>query len=401
MHKSQNQSHAKLVPKHWLYLLVVISVFLILSTVLLFQNLNSLQNDFVGYKEKMDLNYFNLVQENNLLLNDLNKKNNDLSQLQIKKNSLENINRSIKDDLNTTLKKIDIYKKELTDSMQWFSKNSQLDYTDPNQKKIIQKIDRAKEVIDWKDYGGEGESCVIRLEDSYFTNNLAFLNSRELNLKYLPDSENFDKNDFLQPLTNFSRTKNGDCEDWSLLHVAELRYLYEKCEKEFADEILVGYNSFLPNDENYNKFYVVCGTFTHYDTGEEYGHCVTLLTYKEISSLADLNNMQSGVFIESQTGEQIQGRFKFDNNLYRFTNYQADDEKLCLYNQLYTSCYYYPKDFSFVQEGPFDFIIDTIIIENDLLYFSIENQEWFSYSKLLLELEQKQKLIESKLNQYS
>lgn len=211
------------------------------------------------------------------------------------------------------------FKEIINESMDWFRENSTIE--------SINDLNRFKLKLKTKCVYCENDYCYIK------TACIEHVNSTYLKLKYKEDIRTSKEEDKLQTLESFVNNKGGDCEDFSLLFTAQLRYLvdYIKLEKEkipiiesiiedktnvdyyiygdpgedgswYYDKNIKGYHL----DENYIHPYVVCGNLYDIQSQEYNGHCVTLVTNYEIERPEDISEkIYNSYLIEPQFGDFI------------------------------------------------------------------------------------------------
>ncbi len=232
---------------------------------------------------------------------------------------------------------IDQFEDKVKESMSWFKNNSNIAFHK-------EYDDIADDVIDYCTSTGTG-NCKIILSC------LPFVNLDRNGIIYRFDEETSLKEDALQSLNQIYKNQGGDCEDVSLLAVAELNYIMSYCKENGADkpqffafvpefdsylkysnrdkddwgsfyyvtkELDWGYRNAkehkIPKD--YQHYYVVCGLF--YEESENYeglasffgngvlmdtGHCLLAFTTLPIESVDDIKKaLEDSILVEPQTG---------------------------------------------------------------------------------------------------
>ena len=298
-----------------------------------------------------------VLKENNFDLNksllDLTLKYNILSS---KNTALEVSYSDLKEEVDSTIAKIDAYENEIQSSLDWFNLNSSLG---DNHKRILfnLKVSCKREV---------SANCQINLGCFHL------VNSEFINYKYKDDlvtSKAFDK---LQSIDDFIKNKGGDCEDFSLFFKAEYNSLVESCKGEsrtlFAwvrDEGSRFWSNFNETwylsdatRKNFDKdnIYpvVVCGSILDPQSNKVNGHCILAFASKKIISSQDISVLNNSELIEPQTGEYL--------------GFVGEDSGVFLISEN-------PSSLSF---------IDTLITDND--FFIYRNNEWNNYAKFGSEL---------------
>ena len=386
-------------------LIIGLSIFVLILMLFLISTLFS----FDEYKKisenkfnNLQMDFNNLLTEKQDLEQKLNLKVENLKDVEMEKSEIENNLSKLNDSVTDTLDKIDYYKQEIDNSMDWFNKNSYFDESDPLQKDVMRKLKNSAVYYEYEDSNPKNDynSCTIYTNQNDWiggNRSLSIVNDRSLQLRYEDDINITTKEDYLQSLSGFLKNKKGDCEDWSLLFVAELRYVYDECKKK-SPNVIVGH--WLSEENKYNHFYVICGTFEYVmldddDPNKYYGHCNVILSPEKIDSVNDINKLLEGVIIEPQTGEFKfeNGRMTIDSDGYpTYSNYYFDESgELWIYSK-------FGEYSGFINDDLFNYYIDTIILENDMLYLSQDYSDWLSYSELKKELEEKEKLLQESLS---
>jgi len=283
------------------------------------RDLNTLLNEKTIKYDELGSKYLELQSSYLEQINYIDNLSRDRNQLSTDYNLLSK-------DYTSLLNEINMFKIEITESMDWFKDNS--------------TIDNFSDSIRLKSHL---ETCVSCDEDTCLIKTACinwFVNERKFYLKYEDDNVISNKEDKLQSLNSFLLNEAGDCEDYSLLFAAEIRYLvdYVVLEKEKIPiiEAIVEANtnseyqitsswyyaggiSAYPLDENYIYPTVACGNLFDLQTNEYNGHCVIMITDKDINQVSDLSNLNKIYLIEPQFGDFIDfaeydGVLKINNN---------------------------------------------------------------------------------------
>jgi len=223
--------------------------------------------------------------------------------------------------------------------MAWFKNNSNIAFHK-------EYDDIAEDLIDYCVSTGTGY-CKITLSC------LPFVNLNRNGIIYRNDEETSLKVDALQSLNQIYKNKGGDCEDISLLAIAELNYIMSYCEEEGRDKphfiahvpTFSSYTKYIDwkrSDDiggfyyvtkemdwgyynvdefkiskDYKYYYTVCGLF--YEESENYigiiktflgdyilqdaGHCLLAFTTLPIESVDDIKKaLEDSILVEPQTG---------------------------------------------------------------------------------------------------
>jgi hypothetical protein len=215
---------------------------------------------------------------------------------------------------------LDALEARLANRMAWFKQNADIT--------PIPEYDRIRNALIVNCIQIRGSTCSIRLAC------LPFSNEYISKIVYRTDEELLGYADVIQNLTSIYYHKGGDCEDISLLDIAELNYLTgyckEKTRTESPDivfeawvsdpgsmgEYILTYNPdreyyyterqavLLP--EEYKYYYMACGCFAP-DSGispDACGHCTLAFTTKEVKSTADVYGaLKDALIVEAQSGE--------------------------------------------------------------------------------------------------
>lgn len=336
--------------------LVVISLICIGLLVLMNNSFEELKKDY----SSLSLSYDSKISSLNQVIFSLNKNNSDLNsalrELTDKFNSLSskaaNLEQSysvLKEEVNTTISKIDSYEKEIQSSLDWFSNNSTLE---GSEKVLLNLKSNCKKETT--------KECSINLGCFHL------VNKEFLNFVYKNDFDTSKTEDKLQSIEEFIISKGGDCEDFSLFFKAEYNSLVSYCRGKpvlFAWKEDKG-NKFWANFDNTwylpdaSKVYldknnifpsVVCGAISDPQTGKVNGHCVLAFVSKRIISSDDISVLNSSELVEPQTGEYL-GFIGIDSGVFLISDNSTTES-----------------------------YIDTLITDEDFYIF--RNNEWASYKK--------------------
>ncbi len=246
------------------------------------------------------------------------------------KNTLTADYNTLSNEYTSLMTEINTFKTQITQSMDWFKANSTID--------DISDSDRLKSHLRTCVSCNE-ETCIIKTACIDW-----FVNERKFNLKYADDNTISNKEDKLQSLDSFLLNEAGDCEDYSLLFTAEIKYLvdYIIVERQrtpvieamiktntTVDYKIVGdwyYNEGIeayPLDKDYIYPTVACGDLFDPQTNEYNGHCVIMITNKDIDSVSDLSKLNKIYLIEPQFGDFI-GFAKYDGVIKTDDNSRID-----------------------------------------------------------------------------
>lgn len=309
-------------------LLVVVAV-LIFSINVRINKFNALSKDYYllemdnnkNIQYNQDLNQLLTIEiskYNNLGSNYLELQSKYLDQIKIidnlnlDKNQLSNEYDVLSTDYTSLIKEINAFKTEITMSMDWFKENSTIDN--------ISDSTRMKSHLETCVTCGS-DTCTIKTSCINW-----FVNENKFHLVYGDDNTITNKEDKLQSLNSFLLNEAGDCEDYAMLFSAEIRYLvdYVITEKKRTpiieaiiktdtqeDYKIVGdwvYSSGIEAyalDENYIYPTVACGNLFDLQTNEYNGHCVIMITNKDVNKVSDLSSLDKIYLIEPQFGDFI------------------------------------------------------------------------------------------------
>lgn len=351
-----------------LVVLLVVYIGLLVFSNISSENLKKEYSAFVaGYDSKVSsLNsiIFSLNKENSDLNSALNKLNGEYNSLSSKNNALEYSYSNLKDEVDSTISKINDYQIEIQSSLDWFSSNSVLG----NHENILLNLKSSckKET---------SKVCQINLGCFHL------VNSEFINYKYKDDLITSNVSDKLQTISEFIKNKGGDCEDFSLFFKAEYNSLIESCNGKkptlFAWVEKKGSRFWSNFDntwylENATQKYldknnvfpvIVCGSIFDPNTGQVNGHCVLAFANKKIVSSEDISVLNSAELIEPQTGGYL-GFVGNDSGIFLVSN-----------DSVHSS------------------FINTLITDNDFFIFS--NNEWSNYALFGEELDNDKNSLEN------
>ena len=273
------------------------------------------------------------------------------SQLEINKdlkNNFENLDQEhtlVLEDYNTLISEIGVFKKNIEESMEWFKENS-----------IIDNLKNARRIKNYL------KDCVVCRNDycNIKTACIYLINKNELLLEYQFDQVTSGAEDKLQSLQSFMDNKKGDCEDFSLLFSAEIRYLLDYVRSLDKIPIIEGiietdttrkywiienkwyYSEGIEEEilsEQYIYPYVVCGNLFDPNTEEYNGHCVIGFFDREVNNKLDLESIETIKLIEPQNGFYLgsainNGLFSVNNKDQIFSIITEDDYYLNGYRLL-------------------------------------------------------------------
>lgn len=274
-------------------------------------------NSLVTQNNNLEKTHVSLISEfNDLNLAFYNLRTEHYTQTQNYNNLLGNYDDLNKDysSLNT---EIGVFKKSIEESMDWFKENATLDLLKENRsiKNNLKKCVVCQE-----------EVCYIKTACIYLVNKEKFY------LKYQIDILNSDKEDKLLSLNDFYSNKRGDCEDFSLFFVSELRYLIEYVELKDKIPIIEAIietdskrnydivdNWYFPGgisqkiiSEEYIYPYVACGEIYDPNIDDIGGHCLVMLSKQKINNGTDLKNITDIELIEPQNGLYVEKATNYD-----------------------------------------------------------------------------------------
>jgi len=309
-----------------LLIIIIVLIFLISSKITKY---NSLSNDYAllksDYNKEIlktnDLNQ-SLITETNKYIDMYSKYTTLQAEDYAKAEKIENLNRDknqLSDDYNklntdytSLITEINKFKTEIINSMDWFKLNSNVD----NISQSTRMESHLRTCVTCDD-----KTCTIKTACINW-----FVNETKFHLKYGDDNTITKKEDKLQSIDSFLLNEAGDCEEYALLFSAEIRYLvnyviverhrtpiieaiietnttvdYQITSDWYYSEGIEGYKL----DENYIYPEVACGTLFDIQTNEYNGHCVVMITNKDINSVSDLSSLSKIYLIEPQLGTFI------------------------------------------------------------------------------------------------
>jgi cell division protein FtsL len=218
---------------------------------------------------------------------------------------------------------VDVYQKNMKESLEWYKQNSLL-----GNSSIHQKIKRHIE-----------ENCVLITEDECRIKLACFdfVNSIKLDLNYISDDLKYGKDDKLASVEEFLDNSGGDCEDYALFFKAEFNHILNKYKDK---KIIIESWEKLPSNESPNKYWlnfqktwflkdavvveikdyiypnIICGNLYDPILDEIGGHCILAFTKDRIRSVADLSKLNNAYMVEPQDGS-FKGRVNsIDSGVY-------------------------------------------------------------------------------------
>ena len=262
--------------------------------------------------------YSALEKEKNSLETETALLNQSKNALESDRQRLEEKNSVLEKDLNSTLSTINTFKELINTSMSWFSTNHNFN----NRIEEVKETDNAYILaqIQNKCKKEGADYCKIK------SGCLPFVNERN-GVTYVTDWKTTGKTDYLKDIISTLDDKGGDCEDWSLLFVAEYNYLADECTSAGYPRDKIRINTYVHeqgtnygltyNDKSAveyfrpdsrpadissgdNYLYVVCGG----KHGSQTGHCVVALSPAKIGKSSEVYEKLDGApLIEPQTGQ--------------------------------------------------------------------------------------------------
>ncbi len=361
-----------------IFLFVIIIIFLLINIFFVSQQKELLEKNFSEYQSKtsqeinffekeinsLEKNIFELENEKNILQLNLEQLTINYNDLEITKNQLNQDYFLLKEEVDSTIQKIDSYEKEIQDSMEWFKTNSTLS---EKQRNILLNLKT---------------NCLTQKKDSCEINIACFdlINSEFNNFFYKDDditSNSFDK---LQSIEQFVSNKGGDCEDFALMFKAEYNSLIANCVEQKKEIVLFTWvhgkeKYWLNNSSTWyfenakkvflekNYFYptIVCGNIYDLQSQKVNGHCVIAFAKQKIISISDLNELNNAPIIEPQNGFYL-GKINSDSNI-NLIDFKKSDS-----------------------------FISVVITDDD--YFLYSNDHWNNYSEFKKQLHEKKESLQ-------
>ncbi|MBI2545849.1 hypothetical protein HYV81_01590 [Candidatus Woesearchaeota archaeon] len=237
-------------------------------------NLNSLKANY----ETLKANY------------DKSRKANEL----LKKESAS-LNQSMKEielQLDQSLDKLHDFDVRVRQSMEWFAANSNIRHSDA--------YNSTREKLN--------STCIKTDANCYINLSCVYQVNYDNGIRYIEDTSSIRKEDFMLNLTQIDLFKGGDCEDFSLLFMAEYNYLFEECgSRGFGRENITTGTTDMEEKLTGQYMYVLCGLFHPRAIGNQLGgHCVNALTSSPIVASREVfGSMKHAVLVEPQTGEYM------------------------------------------------------------------------------------------------
>ena len=308
------------------------------------QETNVLEENFNALKK----NYDSLIKEDKAL-KELNAK---LKQESV---SLSSAMKSTQLEVEQTLEKLNDFEITVKNSIKWFRENSNIE-----------------NVSDYEAFRTQLNKCVKFKNNCEIDLKCIYDVNKDNGIRYRYDEDTTDRADFLKDLKLIHNQKGGDCEDFSLLFVAEYNYLLNQCLSNYTRWQITSTVINAKKDYSYkideNYMYTVCGTFDPREViGNVAGHCLNAMTKGPIKNSKDIyEQISKSVLVEPQIGE-----------LYGFMN-STDQIKIFDDGQVSHTLYY----------------IDFVITDNDLYIYDPyeEKVEWRGYHDFL---EDSQKIKQS------
>ncbi|RMF06532.1 hypothetical protein D6764_01985 [Candidatus Woesearchaeota archaeon] len=225
----------------------------------------------------------------------------------------------IQTDIERTISELEEYEEKIEESMSWFRKNAELS-------NFKEWTAVRQQIKGW---------CVERFDDrcEIRLSCLTFVTDYLEEFQYKLDSETTGKADKLQNLSQIYANEGGDCEDYSLLAIAEINELEKYCRDRLLDDVrFVAYvreegsrhyvedtkRYYLPDAKSYylpsekKNRAIVCGTFpAGYDPNSKtnigkVGHCVIGFSENTIEKSSDVPAfLKSAVLVEPQNGQYL------------------------------------------------------------------------------------------------
>lgn len=380
--------------ENWLKIFFLISlliiVFLGITVIDLNENINLLEIN-LNEKEKELIDSKNEVNELNQTINELNFFLNELrnEKLFLEKELNELIEEyeslgeeylDLRKETINLLERIDLYRVEIQQAIEWYKFNSVLDDSF-EQRKVKKELDTECIKVSL-------DSCEIKLSCFYL------VNSEKLGLTYISDEELHGKQDKIASISEFLKNKGGDCEDYSLFFKAQYNYFLNKCKgkkivleswkipekKEDSEKHFVNYQQtwFIEGVKeikitDYIYPNIICGNLYDFVFDRISGHCMLAFTEKKIKTVNDLIYLNNAFIIEPQNGS-FQG------------NVNQENSKVILLNEENSS-------------DSLESFIHSVITDEDFYLFSWNENKWQSFSLFKEELNQKQIQLNELLNQ--
>ncbi|MBN1896298.1 MAG: hypothetical protein JW789_01040 [Candidatus Aenigmarchaeota archaeon] len=345
--------------KYNIHIALTITIFIIFFLV---TNSNQLSNEIsilqdVMNSQSVEINSLN--DQIRFLNESLSKTNSSLEIVEKERNILEFDYSNLRDETLDLINDVDEYKKEISESLDWYKMNSILDDSS-DQENIKMYIDNHCFDVD--------DECRIKLGCFWL------INSEKLDLEYIYDYT--PSGDKISSISEIIENGGGDCEDYSLLFKAEYNYALSQCDGNAI--ILEGWK--YPEDgDNEIKYWatfrkswyiddvvrvditenvfpnIVCGSLYDPNIEEISGHCMIAFTTQRIETISDLKYLNDAPLIEPQDGS-YQGKINNENSEVYLLNEDT------WYDNSVTSW------------------IDSVITDTDYFLFSYDELDWNSYS---------------------
>lgn len=299
---SKKTKHAAAWTAVILILLVVVIVKQYLDIGRLGENLANLRKEH----EELQADYSGLESEHSALESEYAAVEEEKETVEKEKSELMQNYSQLKKEVNTTIKIITKFEKDLRWSMSWFKDNSNLDSVE---------MGKLKENLADHCLRVSSVDCTIKLSC------LPWVNWYFFDIDYRSDDVACSGECLLDLKTTINNS-GGDCEDLAVLFAAEYNYLVGECLSAGIGRPKIELMSFAAGDakhyvtywdsyylpgstdkplpEGYSYIYPVCGLFS----GVEGGHCAVVATNKPIGESGDIDEtVREGYFIESENGE--------------------------------------------------------------------------------------------------
>lgn len=337
--------------------LIVLMIFLVATALKFRYETIGCYSEFESFKENATEEINKLTEENKRILDALNERENEIDALKKEYENLSIEYVELNRDAEEMLKTIDEYKREIEASMEWFEMNSNIDMINDSFAR-----EKLKGMLQSRCIEKNNDVCIIN------TGCIYLVNSEYFDAEYINDTSIYEEEDKLQSLDEFLMNGGGDCEDFSLFYRAEIGFLIEKCEGkevvldswqpvEYEERFWLdaGHNWYLRYADGmflkgYEHPYVVCGMLYDSVNEEKGGHCMIAISKEEINGIEDVELLNGAVLIEPQDG--------------RFVDYIENKTILVSDEEDFDAPYY----------------IYEVITENDLLFFSANENEWISFA---------------------
>ncbi len=258
----------------------------------LYSKLASNQQELVATKQTLQtlqLNYNSLKANYDSLKADYDKARKTNQLLKKESKSLNESMKQIELQIDQSLDKLHDFDVRVRQAMEWFAKNSNIKNSD--------QYNLTREKLNSTCIKTDA-NCHIDLSCIYQTN-------YDYGIRYIEDTSSIRKEDFMLNLSLIDTFKGGDCEDFSLLFMAEYNYLFEQCQQRgYKRENITTSTEDMNEKLSGQYMYVLCGLFHPRALGNQLGgHCVNALTAAPIIASHDVyGSIKHAVLVEPQTG---------------------------------------------------------------------------------------------------